>query len=1112
MPTDDGGSPIHSFIVEAREKKKAIWAEISLIDASETKLKVSRLIENNTYYFRVLAKNNIGVSEPLYSDRPIEIVRPPGAPDSPFPLLVTDIQSDNCTLEWKAPTWTGGEDLKGYIIEFRIGDSRSGQWFNVETVDAITKSYRVKNLSEGEEYFFRISAFNNIGVSEPLVLNRAVVPKKKLTIPSPPIGPITTIEYEKESLTIQWQPSKDNGGSKIYRYIILCREVNTASWNRIGAVDSETFSYKVDNLTENRFYHFRIVAENHIGLSDHLQTNEPIKVRSPYTVPSSPMSPLVVSGITDSSVIVSWYPPLSDGGCPIIGYLVKRRDLKRPVWVNCGRTGFDTHYIRIKDLVENYQYAVQVFAENSEGLSAPLESVDPIVPRKILGPPSEPSSFECIDVNENQITVLWEAPTNDGGTPIRAYKLEINEKSRDQFWTTVSDFIEPLSTSYCIENLKEGQKYFVRISAINDNGISAPKVLDKPITLCRMVQPPSPPTGPLKIVSIEKDSFTIGWNPPENDGGSPINLYEIELRDANKANWKHVGTADSSCCQFQVNNLIENSEYYVRVKASNESRLTSAPLEISNFITVKEPYQLPESPKDLRLISKGKDHVVLEFIGSEDDGGSEIFCYIVEKRDVNRVTWVRSKKVNASLIKSAVYRCEIFDLKPGTSYCFRVSAENKIGRSIPCDLVTIVDIEKEKEPPSKPFDLTINTRTSASIILKWTTPLYNGNDELLEYLIEEWNSKTQEWNIRAQCEATLTSCAINNLAEDLIYKYRVKAVNSKGTSEPSLETFGYETLKQLSAPSNPVGPLKATVSDDQSTITLHWLKPRHDGGSPIKRYIIERFCNTNFKSSSSEWLIVGYALADETTFSITECLNGDYSLSFRVIAENDFGKSVPIELLQPLTLELKQKIPESPSHLRCIEKTATTVTLVWKCFSADSLSCAEKYRIEKKQADASVWIRTGHSKSEDFTVYDLDPDSSYQFRVVAINSAGESQPSETHEPISMNIKNDVPSKPLQVYAEETTHDSVTLSWLMPKYSGTKPIIGYKIFQLATNDRDNRNWEEISEYPSLRQQLMYTITGLYHRFVYKFRIYAFNEIGVGEPIETEKVHLKKPIGN
>ena len=203
------------------------------------------------------AKNNVGVGEPLYSDRPVVIVRPSGVPDSPFPLLVTDIQSDNCTLEWKAPTWTGGEDLKGYLIEVRIGDSRSGQWMEVQTLDVMDKSvksirYKVKNLNEGEEYFFRISAFNNIGYSEPLVLNRAVVPKKKLSPPSPPDGPIIATDCDRNSITIQWDESRDNGGAKLQRYIILCREVNTANWNRVGVVDYTQLYYQINNYIQKR--------------------------------------------------------------------------------------------------------------------------------------------------------------------------------------------------------------------------------------------------------------------------------------------------------------------------------------------------------------------------------------------------------------------------------------------------------------------------------------------------------------------------------------------------------------------------------------------------------------------------------------------------------------------------------------------------------------------------------------------------------------------------------------------------------------------------------------------------------------------------------------------
>lgn len=146
-PKDDGGSRIKSYIVEAREARRANWYQIAVIDTTgvdeeDTTLKINDLIENNTYFFRVSAKNSIGVGDALESDSSVAIRRPAGCPDSPFPLLVTDIQEDNCTLEWKAPVWTGGQDLLGYKIEMKVGDK--GDWKVVS--DVITpdnKTYRV---------------------------------------------------------------------------------------------------------------------------------------------------------------------------------------------------------------------------------------------------------------------------------------------------------------------------------------------------------------------------------------------------------------------------------------------------------------------------------------------------------------------------------------------------------------------------------------------------------------------------------------------------------------------------------------------------------------------------------------------------------------------------------------------------------------------------------------------------------------------------------------------------------------------------------------------------------------------------------------------------------
>lgn len=310
------------------------------------------------------------------------------------------------------------------------------------------------------------------------MLNRPVIPKKKLSAPSPPTGPITSLTCNHDSITIQWGPPKDDGGAPLTRYVIFARELNTQGWSRCGTVDADTFTYQAQNLTENSEYHFRVVAENYLGASEYLQSEQAFKAKSPYDVPDMPEGPVLVSDITEKSAKIAWKPPLNDGGSPITGYLVKRRDIKRPVWVKCGRVGSGTLKMQIKDLIEGCQYVVQIFAENSEGLSIPLESDQPIKPQRPLGASEPPASFECIGVDVDEVTLQWEAPLIDGGAPIKSYKLEMcpqgkrgkDEESGDGVarWTVVKDEIQAINTSYVVRNLKEGQAYTFRLSATNE--------------------------------------------------------------------------------------------------------------------------------------------------------------------------------------------------------------------------------------------------------------------------------------------------------------------------------------------------------------------------------------------------------------------------------------------------------------------------------------------------------------------------------------------------------------------------------------------------------------------------------------------------------------------
>ena len=1099
--TDSGGSNIVSYIIEAREAKRSTWYQVDSVEPSETKYKVKNLYENNSYYFRVIAKNSVGLSEPLETETAVQIKRSIGIPDTPVPLIVTDIQSDNAVLEWKAPVWTGGENLKGYTLEMKVGEN--GTWTKVADVDATVKKYKMKDLNEGSEYYFRISAFNGIGASIPLELNRPVVPKKKTFKPSAPSGPISILKVDKESVTLTWGVPKDDGGSPIYRYTIYYRELNSPSWIKAGTARMDGFSFHVPNLTENSEYHFRVVAENSIGPSDPLQTQEPVTVKSPYNVPDKPEGPLLISDITDTGARVEWQKPLNDGGSPITGYLIKRRDIERPVWVKCGRVTADSFSYTIKDLMIGCEYVVQIFAENSEGLSLPLVSEDKIVPSKRLRVPSSPLNLDCIYIGTTEVTLQWECPHSDGGSPIKSYAIEMCEvrKKVTHQWTLVTNTIDFINTSYNVTKLHEGRSYYFRVSAINSIGSSEPITLDTLIRTKKAMDAPGTPTGPLKVDAVDDESITVSWKSSKTDD---VNNYVIEIRDVIKANWVVVGRTSSLHNSFKISNLIHNNQYFVRVRAENEANLISQALESDKPITVKSSNSVPSAPREPLIVSIEKNVLTLQFKKPEHDGGLFIQWYLIEKRDANRLSWVKEAKIKAKNDQEIV-TCEIHDLNPGSSYLFRVTAENSVGVSQPAEISTPVVIEKEKEVPNRPLDLKLRKlKEPNSIRLEWRPPSWK-SDNISKYIIDEWSSKRNTWETLSEINGLETSYEIHNLHDDVNYKFRVTAANQVGMSEPSLETM--ETLKQrkVEVPEIPKGPLKYEINENGESITLNW---NASSSRDIKGYIIEKQDNAmqqlaykkyNMPSMLSEWKLVSHTRT--TSATINEFFMPGAKYNYRVRAENNFGKSEPLTLNDVIVYKPKQKIDDLAFDLRLVDKTDTSVTLTW------SGKEHTKYIVEMKEdGNDREWVRAGTTYQNTIKIENLNAKSTYSFRIKQLDdSFVESEWFEMETPVLMDISNELPTEVLSLTADTVTKDAVSLSWVCPKHSGKKPLVGYRIYKKSTM---NTNFSEVDHIP--KSKIKYTVEDLDYNFDYTFKVCAYSELGIGKPTVTNKIKLKKPL--
>jgi hypothetical protein len=85
------------------------------------------------------------------------------------------------------------------------------------------------------------------------------------------------------------------------------------------------------------------------------------------------------------------------------------------------------------------------------------------------------------------------------------------------------------TTEYTASGLREGQTYEFRVAAVNGAGPGTPSKATKAQKAEVPIFAADAPDQP-KVEKITKDSVTLSWKKPVNDGGSRITGYVVEKR------------------------------------------------------------------------------------------------------------------------------------------------------------------------------------------------------------------------------------------------------------------------------------------------------------------------------------------------------------------------------------------------------------------------------------------------------------------------------------------------------------------------------------------------------------------------------------------------------
>lgn len=95
------------------------------------------------------------------------------------------------------------------------------------------------------------------------------------------------------------------------------------------------------------------------------------------------------------------------------------------------------------------------------------------------------------------------------------------------------------------------------------------------------------PNGPLEVSDVTKEGCTLKWKKPDDDGGSPIEYYEIEKMDTETGMWVPAGRSTEP--KFDVKNLVPGKNYKFRVRAVNKEG-DSDELQTEKTTLAKNPF------------------------------------------------------------------------------------------------------------------------------------------------------------------------------------------------------------------------------------------------------------------------------------------------------------------------------------------------------------------------------------------------------------------------------------------------------------------------------------------------------------------------------------------
>uniref|UniRef100_A0A8C4KLQ3 TITIN protein n=1 Tax=Dromaius novaehollandiae TaxID=8790 RepID=A0A8C4KLQ3_DRONO len=589
-----------------------------------------------------------------------------------------------------------------------------------------------------------------------------------------------------------------------------------------------------------------------------------------------------------------------------------------------------------------------------------------------------------------------------------------------------------LATKYTVVDLEAGEHYKFRVSAVNGAGKGESCEVPATIqTVDRLSAPEIDIDANFKQTHIVRAGASIRLFIAFS--GRPVPTAVWSKADANLSLRADIQTTDSfSTLTVEECNRNDAGKYVFTVENNSGSK--------SIAFTVKV-LDTPGPPGPITFKDVTRGSITLMWDAPVLDGGSRIHHYIVEKREASRRSWqVVSSKCTRQIFK-------VTDLAEGMPYYYRVSAENEYGVGEPCELTEPVVATEEPAPPKR---LDIVDTTKSSVVLAWLKPDHDGGSRVTGYLLEMKQKGSDYW-IEAGQTKQLTF-TVEGLMENNEYEFRVKAKNDAGYSEPR-EAFSSVIIKEPQIePTADLSEISRQLITCKAGSTFTIDIPISGRPAPKVTWKLEEM-----RLKETERVAIK-TTKDRTTLTVKDSMRGD-SGKYYLTLENTAG----IKTFTVTVVVIGRPGPVTGP----IEISSVSSESSWQLVNSS---------VKRTQ------IKVTHlTKYQELKVTGLMEGSQYQFRVTAVNAAGNSEPSEASQ---------------YMLCKEPSCN-ISLAWSKPTYDGGADILGYV---LEMKEEGTEQWYRPHTTATLRNA-EFTVTGLKTTQKYQFRVAATNVNGMSEFSES-----------